>query len=183
MHTHTFDTIRTGVISGLLAAVPLTVAAQPGGIETDSACAVVVPFTEERGGWANTHDNRFFASEMLDLYFDVGLSQLLDGVHVVELELYTPNGYLYQVLAQPVTWEREQEGLRVHVPGYPDPVEVQVLNRRTQAGQVRWIVRFRLPVAGTSIITSSLYGMWEARPQLDGNPISCGRTFRFGIEP
>ena len=37
------------------------------------------------------------------------------------------------------------------------------------------------PVAGTSIVTSSLYGEWEAELYLDGEPMACAVRNPFVI--
>ena len=38
-----------------------------------------------------------------------------------------------------------------------------------------------LPVAGTSITLSSLYGRWTVQAYLDGQPEPCGPATRFTI--
>ncbi len=38
-----------------------------------------------------------------------------------------------------------------------------------------------LPVAGTSITLSSLYGRWTVQSYLDGQPAPCGPASRFTI--
>ncbi len=43
-------------------------------------------------------------------------------------------------------------------------------------------VNATLPVAGTAIMTSSLYGRWRVEPHLDGSSVPCGRSRSFVIQ-
>ena len=69
------------------------------------------------------------------------------------------------------------------VPGYPKPLPVQRLV--PAAGDTRAHVHYgvsaTLPVAGTSITLSSLYGRWTVQTYLDGQPAPCGPASRFTI--
>lgn len=98
----------------------------------------------------------FSASRVYDLHFRTILGGTPDGPHLLELRLYTPNGHLYQVLSVPFTG---RHGAR----------------REPSASAT-------LPVAGTAIMTSSLYGRWRVEPHLDGSPVPCGRSRGFVIE-
>jgi hypothetical protein len=104
----------------------------------------------------------FSASEILDLEFDALLSGRRNpSHHQVEFKIYTPAGHLYQVLTSDLT---------------PAPSDRARSPRREQS-QRR--VTARLPVAGTSIVTSSLYGRWTVVAHLDGEskPASAPRSF------
>jgi hypothetical protein len=79
----------------------------------------------------------------------------------LELRLFLPDGHLYQKL-----------GMREPEPGGSAP-------RRLPAGT---LATARLPLAGTAITMSSLYGSWSAVPYLDGRPAPCGPT-RFVVRP
>ena len=67
-----------------------------------------------------------------------------------------PSGFLYQVLETP-------------------------LERAVCGGGRRF--EARLPVAGTSIMTSGLYGRWKVVPHLDDGREACGRARSFVIRP
>jgi hypothetical protein len=73
----------------------------------------------------------------------------------LQLRVYTPRGFLYQVLELPLD---------------PGPSR----KRRLEA---------RLPVAGTSIMASGLYGRWRVVPHLDDRREPCGRGRTFVIKP
>jgi hypothetical protein len=73
------------------------------------------------------------------------------------LKVYTPQGHLYQEL--PVT---ELAGPR---------------------GRGRGRGRARLPISGTLIVQSSLYGQWRIETQLDGSPRPCGAAVPFVVTP
>ena len=59
----------------------------------------------------------------------------------------------------------------------PAAVVVADFNRDGKAD----VVTATLPVAGTSITMSSLYGRWSVEPHLDGQPGPCGPAARFTI--
>lgn len=101
----------------------------------------------------------FRASEILDLRFLV-LLPARRGIEDVEVKLFTPKGHLYQAL-------------RIPVGKSPSP--------RPRAF-FRWATEL-LPVAGTTIVTSSLYGRWKAEAYLDGATTPCGRARHFTLQP
>jgi hypothetical protein len=102
------------------------------------------------------HDRyRFSATRILELRFETRLSGPPKREHTLRLRLNTPSGFLYQVLAVPV--EAGRNGLR-----------------RVEA---------RLPVAGTSIMASGLYGRWTVVPELDDSSEPCGPGRHFVIRP
>jgi hypothetical protein len=118
--------------------------------ERPASCAVV-EIRSDRG----RHDRyRFSATRILALDFETRLSERRAHEHTVRLRLYTPSGFLYQVLAVPVAANRG--------------------HRRVEA---------RLPVAGTSIMASGLYGRWTVVPQLDDSSEPCGPSRHFVIRP
>lgn len=104
----------------------------------------------------------FSASEVLDLRFLVLVPASRNASDVVYLKLFTPKGHLYQKLRLP-----------------RDPVAFGQ-TRHGRRSRYRW-VSSSLPVAGTSIVTSSLYGMWRAEPYVEGQSAPCARVRRFVI--
>jgi hypothetical protein len=143
--------------AGANATGPKDPAAHPSGANAPSApharpasCAVV-EIRSDRG----RHDRyRFSATRILALDFETRLSERRARGHTLRLRLYTPSGFLYQVLAVPVAADR--------------------VHRRVEA---------RLPVAGTSIMASGLYGRWTVVPQLDDSSAPCGPERHFVIRP
>ncbi len=125
--------------------------------------------------------SQFSASQVEDLQLTVQLLGRVGPYHVLELEVYTPNGHLYQVLAAPVTTDAARAGELVQLPGYARAMPMQVLRRvRTREGPA-WVATLTMPVAGTYIVTNSLYGDWELKPRLDATPMSCERRFLFTL--
>jgi hypothetical protein len=146
-------------------------------------------------------DMTFSSRETLDLLFHPRLRLDLSGEHLMQLKVITPGGFLYQVITLPfVGAARPGSGDRPGwttnrgapetadplpprvVPGFPRPLEVQrlqpVAGRATRAA---YELSARLPVAGTSITLSSLYGTWSVQPYLDGQAEPCGPAARFTI--
>jgi len=108
---------------------------------------------------APRHRQSFSATRILDLEFRTQLQRRVKGGHVLQLRVYTPRGFLYQVLSVPFG-----------TPGGKKPIRP----RRLEA---------RLPVAGTSIMASALYGRWRVVPHLDDRPAPCGPGRSFVIKP
>lgn len=112
----------------------------------------------------------FSASEILDLKLQLSLSPALRGDHKVELSVYTPKGHLYQTLSAALTGpETTDEQGREH----------QSVRRSPRAR----VATATLPVAGTTIVASSLYGEWQVEAHLDGSESVCSRPQKFVIEP
>jgi hypothetical protein len=100
----------------------------------------------------------FSATAILDLEFRTAVASPA-GHHVLEIHVETPGGQLYQVLSAPFAASAEAEA------------------------PARSIVSARLPIAGTPIVSHSLYGRWRVRPHLDGAPLPCGRGRTFWLRP
>jgi hypothetical protein len=98
--------------------------------------------------------SRFSATGILELRFGTRLSGGPKQERTLRLRVYTPDGFLYQVLSVPVAAQRGRRG-----------------------------VEARLPVAGTSIMASGLYGRWRVEPRLDDSSEPCGAGRRFTIRP
>jgi len=144
----------------------------------------------------------FSSRETLDLQLRPRLRLDLQGDHLMQLKVFTPGGFLYQVITLPFVGAARPDGRerpewttnraaagtadppppRV-VPGFPRPLEVQRLVPVTGGSTTRaeYELSARLPVAGTSITLSSLYGTWSVQPYLDGRPEPCGPATRFTI--
>jgi hypothetical protein len=130
---------------------------------------------------ASTHPRvAFAASRILDVAFDAQLRQHATGPHLLELEVFTPRGHLYQTLAVPFTAPRLSRGARL-VDGHPRPIPEQETRAVLHNGLRSYEVSAVLPVGGTAITANALYGVWQVRPILDGQV--CGPTASFQITP
>jgi len=105
---------------------------------------------------------RYSAAKVDDLEITATLAPQVRGEHRLALKVFTPRGHLYQTLRVPVT----ASSLPARGPRPPS---------RTQK------ISARLPVSGTLIVTSSLYGRWRVVPYLDDSAAPCGRELRFEI--
>ncbi len=121
----------------------------------------------------------FSATEILDLDFAIRLRA--EGDHLLRLELPTPTGHLYQTLTVPFSTATARAGARRAVAGFPRPLEVRPAE--AAAGGAWSSVDLQLPVAGTPIVHSSLYGRWTATAYLYDDVERCGRPRRFFIQP
>jgi len=119
--------------------------------EPPATCAVVEIESDSKP----RRGHGFRATRMLGLEFETRLVGRLERERTLRLRVYTPQGFLYQVLEVPI----EHQGQK---------------RRRLEA---------RLPVAGTSIMASGLYGRWKVVPHLDDRREPCGTARNFVIEP
>jgi len=128
-----------------------------------------------------TSGSTFSALKTEDLRLLVLFLTPVEGEHILELRLITPRGHHYQTLTAPITTEAVEAGAVRQVPTYPRPLEVQALEPyQTRQGVLKG-TELRLPVAGTSIMSSSLYGEWEVEVVLDGKPMGCERRDVFRL--
>ncbi len=103
----------------------------------------------------------FSASAILDLK----LEATVKGQHQLEFKVYTPKGHLYQSLAATMSAPAAKDGRR---------------HRETKKDSAS----ATLPVAGTTIVNSSLYGEWKVEAFLDGvREMACAKPVSFVIEP
>ncbi len=122
----------------------------------------------------------FSAAEILDLDLRVRFRD--PGEHVLRLEVHAPSGHLYQTLTVPFSTGRSRAGA-MRVDGFPRPLEVRRTEEVPSDGRAWHSLVVQLPVAGTPIVHSSLYGRWTARAFLDDEIEPCSRSRRFFIEP
>jgi hypothetical protein len=147
-------------------------------------------------------DMTFSSRETLDLLLRPRMRLDLAGEHLMQLKVFTPGGFLYQVITLPFVGAglrgagerpafvtngaaaRASDPLPPRfVPGFPRPLEVQRLApvAGDPTARAQYELRARLPLAGTSITLSSLYGTWSVEPFLDGQSNPCGPATRFTI--
>ncbi len=121
----------------------------------------------------------FSATRILDVQLVASFDRRLRGDHLLEVKLYTPKGSLYQVLSIPFTGDEAGARRRqVRLGDHPHPVAL----RGMKTHRDRFHVEASLPVAGTWIVASSMYGRWRADASLDGSRSLLAST-RFTINP
>jgi hypothetical protein len=136
-------------------------------------------------------DDRFSTLQILDLDFETRLERPVYGEHVLHFRVFTPSGFLYQELNAPFTWPKPRRGHKWDADeaqalpvaaSYAGGVPVQMLgDADARGGRGRDTLRTRLPVAGTSITMSTLYGRWTIQAFLDDKTRPCSPLRRFTI--
>jgi|GEM_PF-1004030 len=101
------------------------------------------------------------------------------GDHLLTLKVYTPHGNLFRTMDVPVTAD-QKPGHR-HVQGYPYPVPEKAAKDMPYQGQNYPSIDVDFPVAGTSIVNSSLYGRWKIVAFFDGAKTPCGPGSSFQL--
>jgi hypothetical protein len=105
----------------------------------------------------------FSAREILDLEFQVVVPAAASSA-ALELKVFTPNGHLYQALSVAPTGSSPSSSAGRRKPRY-----------RTLTAP--------FPVAGTTIVNSSLYGTWRVEAYLDGQRSPCAKPRAFVLKP
>lgn len=120
----------------------------------------------------------FSVRTVTDLSIQVIFRTELDRDRVVTLNVLSPRGFLYRTIDVPVAPPRGEGANRsMRVEGYPYPVPVKTAAQTTVGKDTVWIAEVPFPVAGTSIVSSGLYGTWRIETWLDGASQACpGRT-------
>lgn len=130
---------------------------------------------------------RFSTKTILDLQFQTRLDRPLYGDHVLRFKVLTPSGFLYQELRAPFSWpkpgknERTPQAVAVPAASHASGLEVQQLGTIERGGRRRDTLKVQLPVAGTSITMSTLYGLWTVQAFLDDKARPCSPARSFTI--
>ena len=132
------------------------------------------------GTAAVRHSKGFSATKVIDLTITASLDSAVGGDHVLSFDVFAPDGSLYRTFDVPFSTTRQSPQLQ-GVEGCPRPLPEAVATSAAAAPGQR-SVSVALPVAGTDIVSSSLYGSWRARARLDGAPTPCssGGDFLLG---
>ncbi len=118
-------------------------------------------------------NGEYLVTEILDLHVETTLSSAQRvGDHLLRLRFETPSGHLYQWIDLPISSQPAPTARAVA--GYPRALPVQTL-----AAEGPPTATATLPVAGTAIVHSSLYGTWTVTPYLDQATTPCGPAESF----
>ena len=163
------------ILCGTLAAVQAPAQTRPESDAPDKASVSQCPrVTFSSVEKPQTMGRSFSAARSADLIFRLKFHNSLDRDSVVTLKVFTPNGHLYRQYDVPVASgnEKRSQGTR-SLPGYPYPVPVRELHMTKAGGRNFASVDVPFPVAGSAIVTSSLYGRWKVEVSLDGGTTMC----------
>ena len=116
-----------------------------------------------------------------DLEFLALFLEPIKGNHILELKMRTPRGHHYQTFTVPIATDASERGTQRRVPTYPRPLDVHVLEEyESRDGRVQGTT-LRMPVAGTSVVSGSLYGKWHIDVYLDGQEMPCQIENSFSL--
>lgn len=153
-------------MSILLLALALAAPAGSGSDDSRGAdervtCSVMVHAVDGRG---RPRPARSVASSAPGVVFTGKVSERGDDAPPLVFDVYSPRGVRYQVLlARPRVVTKERDGRRFE--------------------RVSRVREAALPVAGSSIAFTSMYGRWRVEPRLEGEARACGRAEYFTIRP
>jgi hypothetical protein len=151
--------------------------------QQQGGCVAIGVGSQQKGN--GRFDTTFSATGVIDVDFSVlftqGAAKRFSGAHRVEFRIYTPKGHLYQSIAIPFTVDAAVKGKKVTIPDYPQPISTQLLTPVSYNNASHLAASVRLPVAGTPILTNSLYGTWTAQAYVDGETVGCSKPVSFQI--
>ncbi|MEM7350943.1 MAG: S8 family serine peptidase [Acidobacteriota bacterium] len=124
----------------------------------------------------------FTATNILDLDFQIHFTQALEGDHLLRLRLSTPKGHLFQEVTLPIATDPGRRGASRRVPGFPRPLPIRT-TESLGGIDTEQLITVPWPVAGTPIVSSSLYGEWTVAAFLDDSNLPCSSPTTFRLAP
>lgn len=176
--------LLVGMLVALAQAAPGDPLSGPADRLPRGAC-IAVEIASPQDPTASPRLPTFSATKIIDLRF-TAVVRVAPGRGVLRFKVYTPRGFLYQTLAAPfVVRQPNAHGVALRsqtVDGFPQPVAEQEALPAGNRDTSRYLVSASLPVAGTLITTSGLYGRWTVEPWLGRSAQACGAPRAFVIE-
>jgi hypothetical protein len=186
-------TIAIAAAALVAAAVPADAASK---LKADKSCLSVSVGSKQSLGKGNGNSSddekefesgvtQFSATQVTDIEFAIVFSSTVaaqfTNAHVVEFRVYTPQGNLYETISIPITNNPARAGEKHRIAGYPDLVPLQVLTSINHGGGRGMYAKVTLPVAGTPIVSNSLYGTWKAEAIVEDEIAPCSLPAQFTI--
>lgn len=142
------------------------------------ACSALIVTADKSEDAAMTRRKTFRASRILDVRVRavIPTNVVFEAVDVVTFRFTTPKGSLYQTIDVPVRSSRGKGETERRMPGYPFPLATQKAENERVNGAPAQTVEARLPVGGTVIMESGLYGEWGVQALVSGSR-PCSATF------
>jgi len=104
---------------------------------------------------------------------------LADEDHWLEVRFFGPQGFLYESRVVPLTSDPQQTSRTKHVDGYRRPLARKLVKPSKSGKEIE--VSVALPIAATSIVSSSMYGTWRAEVFIDDATEPCAPATTFVI--
>jgi len=143
------------------------------------ACSALIVTADKSEDTAWTKKKKTFrATKILDVRVRAVIPSTVEfeAADVVTFRFTTPKGNLYQTIDVPVRSSTKKGEAERRVPGYPFPLAVQQPKSTKVDGTPAQTVEARLPVGGTVIMESGLYGDWIVQAFV-GGARPCSATF------
>ena len=150
------------------------------GKASENSCSALIVSADRSEDLATTKTKVFRATRILDVRVRAvtPANVEFESDDVVVFRFTTPRGGLYREVEVPVRPSRAGAEKERRRPGYPFPLEVQEPQSFKLNGQPAKSVEARLPVGGTAIMESGLYGVWRVEA-LVGDARPCSATFEL----
>jgi hypothetical protein len=177
MRTNPVAALSLAVLAGI-AGCPSPASSDEGVRGNPQTCSALIVTTDESENSKPVNRKAFRASRILDIRVRTVMPAgvVFGADDVVTFRFTTPKGNLYQTIEVPVASSVKQGERQRYRPGYPFPLEVQQPKSVTLNGLSAQSIEARLPVGGTAIMDSGLYGTWTVEGFV-GNGRPCSATF------
>ncbi len=176
---------KSGAVLALAALAAVAFRSSPA-LSADAAaggpksCSALLLSADGADATADSRGKVFRATRILDVRVRavIPASVEFERDEVVVFRFTTPKGNLYQAIEVPVASSKNGAEKERKRPGYPFPLEVQQPKSVTHDRRPAKSVETRLPVGGTAIMESGLYGAWRVEA-LVGGARPCSATFEL----
>lgn len=179
MRTNTAAALALAVLAGV-AICPSAAFSAETGKPNPKSCSALIVSADGSEDLTTAKKKVFRATRILDVRARavVPASMEFESDDFVAFRFTTPKGNLYQTIEVPVRSSAKSAEKERKRPGYPFPLEVQLAKSLTLNGLPAKSIEARLPVGGTAIMESGLYGVWRVEA-LVGNARPCSATFEL----
>lgn len=146
----------------------------------NKSCVRILPTTSEAPD--STLQKSFSARQTTDVLLNVIFQTPVTEEYVVTITVYTPKGHLYRTIDMPVVVDTGHAPGTRRITGYRNPVPAQTTRHMEIDGErLRQVITATLPLAGSTIVSSSLYGKWRAQVSVNTTGQLCTGEVKFEI--
>lgn len=152
---------------------------QPALAETKLRCSKVLAESSSKDKVPTFSATAVLDVNLLVQFVPGHAKELADGDHWLEVRFFGPQEFLYESRIVPLTSDPGQTSSTKHVPRYRRPIVRKLVKPSKSGKEIE--VSIPLPVAATTIVSSSMYGTWRAEASLDGSDEPCAAAATFVI--
>lgn len=147
------------------------------------ACAGVAAGSIEKGELQRIHSAHDATAIDLWVLFPTAAKKQLEGLHTIGIDVFTPNGFLYDHMSLPVSTTDFEINDPLYLPDTGGRAPLRVMKEKEFKGAKHVGASVRLDIAGTAIGNNALYGTWSVKAYIDADREPCAAATTFVILP